>query len=185
MEQSDINRLLKQNKDLVVIVVLLLVCLLVAKKIYDAQIGRYNSLKEQIQAERDKGDSLDRIVIVNEKIKQLKQRGWKVTDFNTIVEQVSLLAGESSVKILNIMPQDKRDDTHYIVIPFQVNAEGGFKDALVFFKKIETSPYLLHIRDIVLAPDRRDRMDGEVQPRKKLSGSDVSISFSAEAYYFK
>jgi Tfp pilus assembly protein PilO len=185
MEQSDISRLLKQNKDLVVIVVLLLVSLLVAKKIHDAQIGRYNSLKDKIQAEREKGESLDRIVTVNEKVKQLKQRSWKVTDFNTIVEYVSQLASESSVKVSNIMPQEKRDEAHFIVIPFQVNAEAGFKETLVFLKKLETGPFLLHVRDIILAPDRRDFMEGEAQPKKKLAGSNLSINLSAEAYYFK
>ncbi len=185
MEQVDVTRLLKQNKDAVVIIAILLVCLLAAKKIHDAQVGKSRSMQDQIQIEKDKGESLDRILLLHEEVKKLKNRSWKTTDFNVVVDGISALAADAGVKVSNITPQDKRDETHMIVVPFQMNVECDYKNLLLFLKNLETLPVLTHIRDISMSPIRREAAAAQDPGRPKPAYSMLIVSLTAEAFYIK
>lgn len=176
---EDLNVLIAKHKDKAVMGVIFVISLIAAKTIYDIQMKKYAKVKEEIRIEQDKSTTLDRIMVLNENVKKLKQKSWDTTDFNTIVERISDLALECNVKIYDIAPGGKEDVKQYVVIPFSINAEATFNNYYKLMKKIESYPMLLRIKSASVMP-----MDTEIKVGKEEAGV-LRLNIFAEAFYLK
>lgn len=143
---------LLRKKDNVVILVIIVVSLVAARSIYQNQVGRYNVIKLQIDAEKGKGASLDRIIVFNEKIKKAKEKSWDTVDVNAIIDRIYNIGLESAIKIRNISPAEKRDEKNYTLIPFTINCEATYRELVFFAKKLETYPMLIRIKNMDMSP---------------------------------
>ena len=171
------NKALLKNRETVIIAVMTLMSLMIARNLYNQQIKKYMQLKEDIKIEQEKGMALDRIILLNEQIKQAKKKSWDTVDFNSIVDKIFNMALESQIKIRNITPHDPRNEKHYVAIPFSLNAEGTYKDILRFIKKLESYKMMVRVRDLNMSPLESQDTDK----------SDILLAFGlqVEAFYFK
>jgi len=63
---------------------------------------RYEEMLRQIETEKEKGVTLDRILVFNEKIKRAKEKSWDTLDTNAIIDRIYKEGIESEIKIRNI-----------------------------------------------------------------------------------
>ncbi len=172
-----VNPFFLKNKNNLVIVGVIIVSLFVAKRANDMHTQRCNQLTEQIKTEEEKGTTLERIVVLNEKLKKLRERSWEATDFEAVVQRVSSLAQASNVKIFSLMPGDKKDNDTYISVAFSLTGEATFRNYMKFLKALENEKKLLRLKDMTLAPQGQQNSSNEDVP--------LSINISGEAIYFK
>lgn len=178
---EDVPILLTKHKDKVVAAIVVIIFLFISKNVYDVQIRQYKKVKEEIMAEGEKASTLDRLVRINEQLKKLKVRGWPTTDFNVIAEEISNYALETKVKILDIVPQEKRDNPTYISIPCSINAEADYRSIYLFIKKLETSLRLFQVRSINLDSLGSAKTSG----RTSRAAEPLRINMVIEALYLK
>lgn len=177
MADKNIVETLFKKRDNIVIIVLVVLSLVVSRTVYQKQIEKYEKLKEAINNEEEKGKSLERIVILNEKIKKEKGRGWNTTDTNAIIEKIYNIGLESQIKIRDIAPHDKRDEKNYIALPMSLSGEATYKDLFKFLKKLETYPSLIHVRSLAVSPSGRQKSEG----RELI----LQMNLDVEAIYMK
>ncbi len=175
MAELDYMDLIAKKRDWIVIIVVIAVFSLFTRNIYDSQMRKYNKLIENIKTEEDKSSSLDRIILATEKIKKIKVKGWDTIDANQIIEKIYNIGLESSIKLRDITPSEKKDEKNYILIPFSLSCEAAYNDFLRFIKKLETYNKFLRIRNISISPI----------PALKRSEVPVKFSLTVDAVYFK
>lgn len=173
----DFINLLWKNRDNTTIAVVVLISLFITKLLYGQQMVKYHHLKEQIRIEQEKGIILDRIVVLNTKIKKYKERNWDTTDFNSIVGKISNLALGSGVKIFDITPEGRKDENQYLVIPLAINGEATYKNLLSFLKSLETNKMILRVKSVRLSPRETEVADGN-----ELT---IGVNLSIRAIYLK
>ncbi|MEK7849491.1 MAG: type 4a pilus biogenesis protein PilO [Candidatus Omnitrophota bacterium] len=151
---ADVNyaELVQNKRDQIVIVVIIILSIIISRSFYQQQMLKYNQLTGSIKTEKEKGDTLSRIVIVNEKVKKLKTKGWDTSDTNRIIEKVYNIGLESQVKLRDISPGEKRVEKNYILIPLTLSGEAIYSDFMKFAKIIETYQMLTRIRSVSLGP---------------------------------
>lgn len=165
-----------KKKDNIVIAVIVVLSFIAAKFVYQDQLNRYNVIKGQIESEKGKGESLDRIIVLNEKIKKAKERSWDTADINAIIDKIYNIGLESAIKIRNISPGEKREEKNYTLIPFVINCEATYRELVFFAKKLETYPMLIRIKTMDISP-----MGKKADARNMQLRSTVAI----EAVYLK
>ena len=171
------NKVLSKNRDLIIIAGMILVSLVIAKNLYNQQIDKYAKMKQEIKVEEEKGTTLDRIILLNERLKKIKEKSWDTVDSNFIIDKIFNIALESQIKIRSITPQDKRDEKNYAAIPFSLSGEAIYRDLLKFIKRLETYKMMLRVKDLSMNPIESQQSEKQ----------DLLLSFSllVEAIYFK
>ncbi|MBI5872797.1 MAG: type 4a pilus biogenesis protein PilO [Candidatus Omnitrophica bacterium] len=165
-----------KKKGNIVMIVIVLVSLWFAKDIHTKQVLRSEDMKRQIEAEKEKGAALDRIVVLNEKIKKAKEKSWDTIDTNSIIDKIYKVGIDSEVKIMNISPGGRTEEKNYTIISFGIDCGATYKQLIQFIKRLETYPMLIRIRSFSIAPAGDTR--GQADPT--LSGN-----IAVEAVYFK
>lgn len=175
MSEKDALQSLLKRKDILVIVVCVGAFLVLTNNVHKTQMGKFNQLKQDIEIEKQKGESLERIVIAHEKIKKLKERSWESVDTNQIIEKVFNIGLGAGVKIRDINPQQKEESDHIVRIPFSINCEATYENCMLFLKNLEEYPKLIHIRSVSINPFVKEG-DEEMS---------MTVSIFLEALYFK
>jgi Tfp pilus assembly protein PilO len=177
MADMNINfEALLKKKDVLVVAGVVVLALLVARNIYGRQMRHYASMKELISAEKDKGATLERIIVLNEKIKKMKSKSWASTDMNFIIDKIYNIGLEVKVKIKDISFGDRVDNTNFLTVPIGFACEAPYKSLVLFMKKMETYPMAIRIKALSLGPtesstSRRDPV--------------LRAAFSIEVVYLK
>jgi hypothetical protein len=176
---ADVNyaQLIQNKRDQIVIVMIIIFSIIISRNIYQQQMLKYNLLTDNIKTEEEKGNTLSRIVIVNEKIKKLKVKGWDTSDTNRIIEKVYNIGLEAQVKLRDISPGEKKDEKNYILIPLSLSGEATYSDLIKFSKKIETYQMLIRIKSVSLGPIGADQ--------RKKSDIVLKVDMVVEAVYLK
>ncbi|MFA5039795.1 MAG: type 4a pilus biogenesis protein PilO [Candidatus Omnitrophota bacterium] len=175
--EINIAELLTKHKSQVVMGAVVVLSLFLAKYLYSQQIQQYDRLKGEITVEQDKSAALERIVLIDSRVKEIRKQGWDSSDFNTISSRIGEMAIDSGVRIQNVEPTDKDNQEYYIMIPFRIRAEGETKNLIQFIKKVETYPMLTKIRHLELLRRSEDNTAG--------SDRTLNADIQLEAYYFK
>jgi len=170
----NLDKILKK-KDNIAIAVMILIAVFIAKNLYQKQIGKANGMKSQIEAEAEKGKTLDRIIVLSEKIKKMSLNSWKTVDANIIIDNIYRIGLESNIKIRNIAPAEKKDEKNYVLIPVTITAETSYRNLVVFCKKLETFDHQIKIASVDAVPVA-EKKEGEVV---------LSTTIRAEAVYIK
>ncbi|MFB3919355.1 hypothetical protein BU251_05215 [Candidatus Velamenicoccus archaeovorus] len=182
-QQVNIGELLTRYKEYVIIAVTVVVSLIAAKYIYNKQMMEYERLKEDINVEQEKSGAIERIVAIDNKIKDLKKEGWDTTEFDAISSRIGELARKRDIKILNVNPIDKIVESNYIRIPFKINAEGRTEDVIKFMRDIETYPKLTRVQRVSLDPLRSGDDTGTASDSTPIDA--LRVDMTVTAYYFK
>lgn len=150
---ADINmQTIMKNKDNVVIAVLVVISLVISKDIYGKHSTRYLNITSQITTEKEKGLTLDRILVLNDKIKKNAQRSWNTLDLNIIVGNIYDIGSKSGVKIREVSPRGKKEEKNYTLSSYSVTCEGTYKDVSQFVKNLEDYSMLIRINEFESSP---------------------------------
>lgn len=179
--EINVAELLTKHKDYVIIAVTIVISIMVAKFIYGKQMKEYERLKGDIDIEQQKSEVIERIVNINNKIKDMKKQGWDTTEFDAVSSRIGDLARKRGIKIQNVDPADKIVDPNYIRIPFKIKAEGRTEDVTRFIRDVETLPMLTRIQRVSLEPVQIS--DGTT-PASRTSDV-LNVDITVVAYYFK
>lgn len=180
-QEINVGELLIKYKDYVIIAVTIVISVMAAKYIYGKQMKEYDRLKGDIDIEQQKSEAIERIVNINNKIKDMKKQGWDTTEFDAISSRIGDLARKRGVKIQNVDPADKIVESNYIRIPFKIRAEGRTEDVTRFIRDVETLPMLTRVQRVSLEPAQTS--DGNAP----APGNDnvLNVDMTVMAYYFK
>jgi Tfp pilus assembly protein PilO len=165
-----------KKKGNIVMIAIVLVSLWFAKDIHTKQVLRSEDMKRQIEAEKEKGAALDRIIALNEKIKQAKEKSWDTVDTNSIIDKIYKVGIDLEVKIMNIAPGGKAEEKNYTLISFGIDCGATYKQLIQFIKRLETYPMLIRIKAFSITPAGETR--GHADPA--LSGN-----IAVEVVYLK
>lgn len=176
MENIDLNKLLSQNRSVVVVIAIALFSFILAKNIYNKQMVQYAAIKEKIASEQEKSEAIERIVLLNEQVQKKKVRSWDTADFNAIVEKIFNMGLEYDVKIRDISPVGKREEANYIAIPFSISGEATYNNLSRFIKKLETFDMLICVNSLSVNP---------IGSQETEEGLFLGIGLGAEAIYLK
>jgi Tfp pilus assembly protein PilO len=180
-QEINVGELLTKYKDYVIIAVTIVISVMAAKYIYGKQMKEYDRLKGDIDIEQQKSEAIERIVNINNKIKDMKKQGWDTTEFDAISSRIGDLARKRGIKIQNVDPADKIVESNYIRIPFKIKAEGRTEDVTRFIRDVETLPMLTRVQRVALEPVQLS--DGTTP----ASSADnvLNVDMTVMAYYFK
>ncbi len=169
--------LFKKHRETLVVIGVVLVSLFLAKKAYDFQMGKAWWIKESIRKEEKKAMTLDRIVVLNERLEDLKKGGWPSTDFASVVEVLTQLGEDADMRVQDIMPGQREEETHLVTIPFFLNAYTTYRGLAKFLVAIRQLPEVLRVHEMTLSPAISEEQAGyEVT---------LLINLKGEALYFK
>ncbi len=169
--------LFKKHQETLVVIGVVFAALFLAKKTYDFQMARVGLVKENIRKEEQEAITLDRIVILNERLEELRKYGWPSPDFASVVEVLSQLGQEAGMRVQDITPLQKEDEAHMLTIPFFLNAATTYRGLARFLLAVRALPQLLRVHEVTLSPDSSEEQEGyEVMLKMNLKG---------EAFYFK
>jgi Tfp pilus assembly protein PilO len=180
-QEINVAELLTKYKEYVIIAVTVIISIMAAKYIYGKQMKEYDRLKGDIDIEQQKSDAIERIVNINNKIRDMKKLGWDTTEFDAISSRVGDLARKRGIKIQNVDPADKAVEPNYIRIPFKIRAEGRTEDVTKFIRDVETLPMLTRVQRISLEPARIS--DGTTP--ESDADNVLNVDITVMAYYFK
>ncbi|MFH0801947.1 MAG: type 4a pilus biogenesis protein PilO [bacterium] len=177
MAEKNLFETIFTKRDNIVVIIFIVASLAGSRIVYQKQMAKYVQLKGSITDEEEKGKSLDRIVLLNENIKQFKAKSWDTLDTNAIIEKIYNIGLESQIKIRDISPKEKRDEKNYILIPFGLSCEATYKDLFRFMRRLETYPMLLRVKTVAAGPMARMN----TAERELLLG----VGLELEAVYMK
>jgi len=170
-------KLFSKHRETLVIIGVVLACLIGAKKIYDMQMLKIDEVKTLIRSEEEKALSLERIIVLDEDLKVLRENGWPETDFASVVDTLSQLGDASGVRIRDITPRARVDESYLIAIPFFINSTATFHDLAKFLLDVRALPRLMRIREVTLAPETSDSSGKQEML--------LRVDIKGEALYFK
>lgn len=180
----DTTVLLRQRENMVVVVIIF-IFLFLTRAVYQKQMIEYKKLKSSIKLEEEKGAALDNILALNEKIKFYRVRSWASMETSMIVDQLNILASEVPLRIKNISPGKKEDQTNYAVTPFDLQCEGTYKELTKFIQKIENFPKgIVRVTELRLQPVRR-LSKYSAEEARLTEATQLIIRLSVETYYLK
>ncbi|HAJ56862.1 MAG TPA: hypothetical protein DCL35_03720 [Candidatus Omnitrophica bacterium] len=151
MGNNNLDVILKKKEN-IVLVVMVLISLWFAKGIYSGQSMRYEEMLRQIETEKEKGVTLDRILVFNEKIKKAKEKSWDTLDTNAIIDKIYKEGIESEIKIRNISPGGRVEEKNYVLISFGIESEATYKQFIRFIKRLEIYPMLVRVKTFNIEP---------------------------------
>lgn len=146
-----LEELTGRYKNFTIIISIVLVSFFFAGNVYRQQVSKSELLKEDIRIETEKSAALDRIVLLNERLKKIKEKGWGALDSSKMMEVISNLAIESGVKISDVSPQEKLNEKNYVLFPFSLHCEATYKDFVKFLRAVESYPALFRVRELNMA----------------------------------
>jgi len=147
----------KKYREALVVIGVALVGAFIAKKAYDVQLDKVRVVRESIRREEQKAQTLDRIIVLNERLKELKKSSWPSTDFASVVDVVSRIGEETGLRVSSISPVGKTEETYLISISFFITAEATYRDLAKFLLAVRSLPELLYIQEVTLTPGGEKR----------------------------
>jgi len=169
--------LFKKYREPLVVVGVVLVSLFFAKKAYDLQMAKAWWVKEGIRKEEQKAMTLDRIIVLNERLEKMKEAGWSSTDFASVVDVLTEIGQGAGMRVQDITPMAKTEETHLVTISFFLNAASTYRGVAKFLVAARQLSKVLRVQEVTLSPEKPGDQ----------AGYDVmlKVSLKGEVYYFK
>lgn len=128
------------SKNKVLNAIIILIAIIISYKIYKNQEKSIVALKQTTELEAKKNDILGSIIESEKRINLYKTYVNK-KDISSIINQLSIIANECSIRISSMKPLGKRDFPVFVRYPFQLSViANNYDDAGNFISKLENSP---------------------------------------------
>ncbi|MCX5697273.1 MAG: type 4a pilus biogenesis protein PilO [Candidatus Omnitrophica bacterium] len=150
-EELNLNVLLNRHKSLILNIFMVLAALYFASKVYTFQS------KKIVKLSRDRNNSLKK----NEALEDIRKlenrlnlyRSFMTKDVSLVVNTLSDLAKQSSIRIVAISPEAEQDTSAYIKYPFSLSLEAdNYNNLGSFMSKFESHHDIFTVDSIVIKP---------------------------------
>ncbi len=166
-----------KKRENIVMVAVIGVSLLLGNSLYKSQMSAFVRIQESVRLEKEKADLYGRIVALHEKLKSVKRRSWDTIDSQVIIEQIFGMGLEMSVKIKDISPGNRQEESYFVVVPLTIAGEATFMNLTKFLRMLETFPMFIRVKSITASP-LGEVVDPFAEPT-------LGFSLVLEAPYFK
>jgi len=147
------DELLSAIQQNIVNIVVIVVCLIVALKIYGNQTRLIESIKAEIVTENEKNNVLGLISQSEKRLKELR-RTINTKDESSIINTLNTIAGEFGVKIIVIRPVPQTVMAGYIKHPYSLNVSVDSYHTLgKFISALENHPFTFSVDNLDVVPD--------------------------------
>jgi hypothetical protein len=166
-----------KKRENIVMAAVIAASLFLGNSLYKGQMAAFARLREGIRLEKEKGELYGRIMALHEKLKSVKRRSWDTIDSQVIIEQIFGMGLEMGVKIKDISPGARQEESYFVVVPLTITGEATFMNLTKFLRMLETFPMFIRVKSITASP-LADVVDPFVEPG-------LGFNLVLEAPYFK
>lgn len=146
------KELLEKNKTKLVNLGIILLALFIAFQLYTAGERQFNSLAQQKNDELKKNKISEDIAVLEKKVAEYKKVFTK-KDMGLVMDTISVLAKNNSVKIVSIKPINEEVFTDYIKSSFLITVNiSSYHSLGNFISQIESSRNIFLIGEVTIAP---------------------------------
>jgi len=148
----DTAELLTKYKHRLVNVLLLIIALVIAFRIYNKQVTNIGQLKQQKNAEIEKNKVLVKLGELGEKVKEYTEY-INSKDLSSSINTISDMARESAVEITSIRPAGEEDQGVYIRYPYDLKVtSSSYHNIGNFISKLENHPAIFLVESAAISP---------------------------------
>lgn len=138
----------KMNKNKIVYIILILVCLLIARNIFIAGQKEVKALTVRQEEEKKKNSILNEIGLLEKKLVTYKKM-LNTKDTSGILDSITNLAKSSGIKILSMKPQIQKDQPLYTYLSYDLNVNADkFYKIGKFITLLENDPLVFFIDNL-------------------------------------
>lgn len=153
--------LISKYKNKILNILIIIVALFFANRIYINQTKNINSLSEKKDAELKRKELLEDISQAEKKIGSYKSV-INNKDISSVINTLRNIARDSSVRIVSIRPQIERDYPVYTKYPLDlVITAGDYHRIGEFMSRIESHPDIYIVENISIRPNLEAEMRGK------------------------
>lgn len=134
------------NKNALIAAGIIIISLLFARNIWQAQTNKINSLKRIVSEEEAKIGVLGNIDNLNKKFDSYA-KVLKKEDIKAIIAKINSYASSCNIEIVSIQPQSQKEGFHetYYSVPISLNIKARFHDIGKFINLVENSEQFFNI----------------------------------------
>ena len=141
-----------KHKNKALNILIAIIALFVAYRIYEVQAKKLAVLKEKSETETKKNAILDDISQIYQRINTLK-KGVNSKDISTAINTIASMAKENSVKIISIRPQKEQPGYLYTKYPIElVVSLDSYHSLGKFISKLESHPDIYSVEVLEMKP---------------------------------
>jgi Tfp pilus assembly protein PilO len=152
MDISKIKIDLREQKELIFIIIVVVVTGFLGKKILDSQRIKVSGAQEKINYYQQRMELAADINSLNKEIGKFKDAGWQSQETAAIMSAVNELASKYDVEILTFDPGGLRDEQHYLSLAMVLNIRGDYFSLAKFISAIENLNALTKIASLQITP---------------------------------
>ncbi|MEW5758119.1 MAG: type 4a pilus biogenesis protein PilO [Candidatus Omnitrophota bacterium] len=171
------------DKSKLILLVVIVVSLFFAYKVWQIQVEKVNSLKNMISEEETKIEVLTSIQSLNQKIDSYA-KVLKKEDVASMITKINNFASSTGIEIISIQPQrEEFKDGVYKILPINLNINGTYHNIGRFISLLEAKEQFFRIKDFNLTSSRGVGEFGLEKKESKLQS--LSCSLVLESIYLE
>ena len=164
----------RKNKNKILNILIIIVALFFARRIYIIQTKNINSLSEKKDAELKRKELLEDISQAEKKVGSYKSV-INNKDISLVINTLRNIARDSSIKIVSIKPQTEQDYLVYTKYFFDlVITAGDYHRIGKFMSKIESHPDIYIVENISI----RSNLEAKMRGKDKIDKLTVNLRLS-------
>ena len=153
---------IESKKNLIIFVFVLILACLIGFGLYSVMLTRLNSVKSQIEQQKERNDVLGTIAMLDRRLQTHKERSLPLKDTTQLIDKLSLLAKEAIIEVetLNPMPTVERD--YYVEVPVQIPIKCSYHNLGRFLSLLESNEEFLWVKQLTI------KKEIVTDPKKKV-----------------
>ncbi|MFC1646213.1 type 4a pilus biogenesis protein PilO [Candidatus Omnitrophota bacterium] len=160
---------LKNQKDLIFIVIVVLVTAFLGKKVWEIQKAQLYRTKKEIEVYEEKMSLSDDINLKSKKIEEFRSLGWLTEESITIMGTINDLAGKHSIEIITFDPAGLKKNKNFSVFSMKLNIRSKYFSLARFLLEVEELKTLTKIATLEITPERNRVNEDDPMVKTKLS----------------
>lgn len=169
---------LKQQKELILVIIVLAITLFFGKKIWVKQKENIASLRGKIEAFKEKIVLSNEIDKLSSECDKFKSMAWQTKEGVSIMGRINELANKYDIEIFSFDPGGLKSENNYSTLSMTLNIKADYFNLLRFLSAIEKLETLTKIISLRITPEGGTNSEDEAGP--KVQGNLVIRAFILE-----
>ena len=149
-----INFNLKEQKEKIFIIIVLVITIFIGKKIFDSQNTKMTKAQSMIQDYQRSIEIAKEINSLDQQLSKFDNAGWQTQESVAIMGKINELASQYKVEVLNFDPGSQQDYKYYIILGMALNIKGDYFSLTNFLSAIENLESLTKVTELQIRPSR-------------------------------
>lgn len=159
---------LREQKEKIFIILVVIVTIFIGRKILDSQKVKLINTQNKIKNYQQRIELTTQIDMFNKEIEKFKDAGWQTQESAYIMGKINELASEYGIEILTFDPGSLQDNQHYFALAMTLNVSANYFSLTKFIAAIENLDTLTKITSLQIATSSQSASD-EYGPSVKVN----------------